>query len=386
MTKVVGTPVGIIAVGGAGPRTSSHLALVTQRTHIAVVAGFGVGKCLAPNRRITEIVGAGIVVVAVEDASGYTDSLAAQIVESASVSIAACAGFVDVNTTQNRAASVGGTTVAVVTVQRQATGTKAADTRFSESAFVAVVARTDFCGVFAPRGRITTVGGTRIVVVAVEWCSADAVAAQTLVGGGAHVVVIAATCFGGMHTAGSFNTAVGGTGIVVFTNHGASPGADAVVAGVVGGARVIVVTCSALRYVSTPAGRRTTVGGTGIRVITYDRLAAAAETTLAEFPLGAGVGIVACGCIGHISAPCRRIAAVVSTGVVVGAGNGFTGLTCAAVTEIPVGTGIFVVAVAPCWCKNTSLDVVATIGRTWIVVVTYNHCAAGTNSRGTGIG
>lgn len=321
---IVGAGVPVIAVQGWTRDAESVLTGVVEGAGIAVGAGAGDDIVVAAASGQTDVLGAGIVVVAVEGSDAEALTPLADVPGGASVLIVTGEGVVPVDTARVRRAGIDSADIAVVTDQGIPTLAGAATTLIPDGARVQVVARggvvlvgaapggctgirgadipvvTDHglagCAeagaadvvhgagvpiiagvgvreVQAPSRRIAGVVSAGVPVVAIRLDTTDADTTATLVPHRAVVTVRAGRRVGQVQAAPRWGTRVIGADIVVMAIHGAPRLAEASAADIARRARIEVVTGRIVGCVGAPAIWVTGVVGADVSIVAIQRVA-----------------------------------------------------------------------------------------------------------------
>jgi len=125
---------------GAGS-AEAGIALVTDRTEVAVIAGSSIGEVGAASHGRTEIVGARIVITAIYQTRAHARAARADVGRGTGVKVVARCRVVGVDAAHQGIAEVIGAGVAVVTIEGTAGLAASSAALIAESAEVTVVAR-----------------------------------------------------------------------------------------------------------------------------------------------------------------------------------------------------------------------------------------------------
>src|SRR5262249_54843653 len=173
------------------PYAASVAARVAGRALVVVIAGGGVVRVdAAPRCGIAAIVGAGVAVVAVGRRAADAEPAAARVVGGAGVAIATGGGIVHVEAAGGRVAAVVGANVVVVAIEAGPTHAGPVAAGVVRGAGVVVGAGGGIGRVDTAALRVAGVVGADVAVVAVQWRSTRTNPVQAGVGGGAGVAVV----------------------------------------------------------------------------------------------------------------------------------------------------------------------------------------------------
>ncbi len=191
--------------------------------------------------------------------------------------------------------------------------------------------------------RIAGVRGADVPVAAVHRRPRSADAGITSIAVGAGVPVIAGIFIGGEQA--TRRTLAGivraGVGVVTEDERSTTQAADA---GVSISTRVTIVTGRCVGQIHTANGRITGVVGADVGVVASHCDAAQTRAACAGLALGAGVAVVADGCIGREDATAKRLAGVVGADLSVVAGQATPAQADAALTGVTHGADVAVFA------------------------------------------
>ena len=168
ITAIVRAKIVVVAVQVRGAKANSSGAGVKARTNTPVVTGHHVGDVLAAYQGIAGIVRADIFVVAVQ-LTLYALPVHASIPRCADAVVVATARDVLVLAALDSIAGVGRARIVVFAFQRQSWHAGSVAALVALGAGVAVVAGRLIVGVLAPGRRNARIIGADIAVVAVQW-------------------------------------------------------------------------------------------------------------------------------------------------------------------------------------------------------------------------
>jgi hypothetical protein len=192
---------GVAGIGGAkllivtfNPRTTTTeapRAELTDRTGIVVIAGHRVVHMDAPLCGIAGVISAKVIVVAIQRQSRRAHTVAARIIHSAGIGI--IAGYVVVHklAAGKRGTAIGGAEVGVFALKVATADTVPEVAVIAGGADVTVIARHAIEQVNAAHRRVTGIGGTEIVIVAIGGRASLANAGDTDVHQGAAIAIVA---------------------------------------------------------------------------------------------------------------------------------------------------------------------------------------------------
>ena len=241
-------------------------------------------------------------------------------------------------------AAIGGASIAIIAVEGRTADAGAGGAGVAGGAGIAVVTRGAVVGIDTTGLRVAAIIGANVAVVAVGRRAADALATGADIEGGASIGVVAfhrvvdelATDPGDAGIIGAQVVIVAGQ---CFTAKTGSSGAL-----VVDGTDFTVIARGGIECVNAPGLRVAGVGGTDVIVITVRWCTADALSAGTNVARGALVAVFA-GCdIGVVNAANLGVTRIISAGIPVVAIEGTGGATDAAVTNIPGGANIAVVA------------------------------------------
>jgi hypothetical protein len=176
-----------------------------------------------------------------------------------------------------------------------------------------------------------------------------------------------------------------GADVVIITFQLHSTDTIAIAAVVIHSTVIAIITWSGRGNIGTPTLRSAGILRTWIFVITVsqaDRHTLALGTSIAE---GAGISIITDTVREGVHATSRRLAGIISTWIIIIAGQTWTGNTRPRTATIPYGAGITILARLHIVLMNTPLLRVAEILGTRIIVRTISPPRAATYSVVTGI-
>ena len=286
----------VVGAGLGAPRRAHAVdARVALRAGGAVFAGAGDGHGQAPGVREALVLGAGVVVVAVQRGAAHADTLGAGVVGGAGVPIVAAGVAPGIRAAGDRVADVDRAGIIVIAVElgRVLPDTHAVVAGVIRGARVPVVAYAAHSAVDAAGLRVAVGVGARVAVLARGRGAADALPGRAGVRGRAGVLVVAARLVRLVDTPGDGVTRVVGADVVVVALEGGSGDADAGTAGVCDGARVPIVARIDVAGVLATQRRDARVIGAERVVIADDRRARLAHASSADVASGAEVAIVA---------------------------------------------------------------------------------------------
>jgi len=242
MAGVIGAGVLIPAIQRPSRYTPAAFAGIVQGARAAIIAGIGVGDELAAGARVTGIVRAGVAILARK--------------------------FIAANALSKVAVVTGGAEVTVVT------GTDVEQMQAS------------LCGV-------ATVVSANIVIIAVEKAGIAAFSRLTRVANGTLVAVVAAIVVGQMHAKSVGTACIVRAWVAILTIHQLAWYALAVLTGVINGAWVAIITWPGVYFVAASGDRQATVCCARIVVAAVDLAATLALAVYAKVHGGALVSVVA---------------------------------------------------------------------------------------------
>lgn len=166
-----------------------------------------------------------------------------------------------------RVARIIGTEIIVGTIHRLAPHAFTRDTLFPRSTRIAVVTEKPIIKMNAPHLGVTSIIGTRVVVVAIEFSPALAPALGTRILRGAGILVITGSVVGGKGTAHLGVTRIVGAQVAVVAGELAAADALAQVTVVAISTDVLVVTGGLVEQVETPLNRVTGIVGARVVIV-----------------------------------------------------------------------------------------------------------------------
>jgi hypothetical protein len=116
-TEVIGAGVVVVAVLGGCANAASPRTLVLQRARVLVVTGHGVVGVQAPLQGAADIVGARVPIIAIEGVTWQAIPLLAEVVDGAQVAIVARSGIEFMQAPLTRLAGVVGARVTIVAIE-----------------------------------------------------------------------------------------------------------------------------------------------------------------------------------------------------------------------------------------------------------------------------
>ena len=189
-TEVFGARVVIVAIYAARAYALAITALVICGARVEVVTVGQIGVVVAPQRRVAEVIGADVAIVATQCLTRNTTAGNASIAVGALVPIIAGIGVVIVRTTGQWNADVVGARVVVVAVLGGSAHAVAARALVQERAGVLIIAGLGVVRVQASLERAANIVGAEVGVVAIEGLPGKALPLQAEVIRSAHVAVI----------------------------------------------------------------------------------------------------------------------------------------------------------------------------------------------------
>lgn len=259
---VRGANIAVVAEETILRHAGTALAVVANRTGVAVVADGLVGRMNAQARFIARIVGAGVLVIAVQRGSRNALTVLAEVVQGASVAIGAGRSDILYGAAAIRQAEVLGARISVVALQGPDNHAHSLSTVVPGGTTVVVIAGSFVGGVLAPHSGVAEVVGADIGIVAgQEFGAGSALARLADVSQGAKVTVITGRFIEVVHAAEIGHTTVRGAWVYVVAVEPDAAEANAVTAAFTNGAGIAVVT--GCRFVGRDKGAITGCRGTG---------------------------------------------------------------------------------------------------------------------------
>ncbi len=328
-TEVVGAGVAVVATGRASG-TGSLDARIPDGAGVAVVTG-PVHKQVVARARldVAGVEGTGVAVLAGEGLSGDALTERARIPDSAGIPVVAFCSGVAVGAASRRVAGIHRAGIAVVAIDRASPGAEAVEATLARGAGVAVVAFVIGVAVDAACRRVARVSGAGVAVVAALLRSRTGALLATVRLRAGIAVVAGQAVDEAVQATGVDVARVGGTRVSVVAVQG-YPHADPVHAAILGGACVPIVApsceagmCAAFRWV---AG----IHRAGVAIVAARGRPGGALAVEAAVVAGAEVVVVAGGVIGD------GVVAALALG---GAGDRSAGPRVGALSGVGAGGG-----------------------------------------------
>jgi len=283
----------VVAVEVPGTGTSPVHTGITCRTRIPVGAIVVVERVQASLQQITRIVGAQVAVVAIQVAAALTRALLAHISRRARIAVAARIGVVCVRTSKGRVTSIIGADIPVVAVERGAALALPVQTVVPGSAGIAVVAQSAVGTVLAADFRIARIVRTWIAIPAIRDVHEYALSAHTMVTDGARILVVALSLVVVMDAPDLGIARVISADVAVVAVESRSRIAGSIPTQIPGRADIAVVARILVVGVDATFPRIAEIVGAWIAVVAVDRSFAGATPLLAALPNRAFVAVVA---------------------------------------------------------------------------------------------
>ena len=247
------------------------------------------------------------------------------------------------DTAIDRVTAIVGADIAVVAILGPLTMALALDANVGESANVVIVARSGIELVDTAKHGVTGVVGADVAIVAVfDLPGTGAVGADVALGAG--VAVIAGGCIGDTHTTCLRRTGIIRTHVVVVAIHREPRHANTTIAMVAAGTEVLVVARSRVGLVHAALRRVAAIVSAGVAVVAGERRTVLALPSATDVSDRANVAVLARLGVGRVHAANPRLAAIVRAGVAVVAVGGGAGQANALLAGIAHGAGVIIVA------------------------------------------
>jgi len=334
----------VLAVQGNSGSADSIRTLVQSRARNTVIARGEVVGVIAAQLRLAEVVGARVVVAAVQRTSSLAPALAARIVRRADVAVVALSVVGNMGAAGSGDAGIVGAYVGVVADELPRGYARAEVAMVARSTHVFVIAGDLVQRVNTAGRGIAIIRSAYVVVVAVLQLSAAALAAGTGLAARACIAVITGRLVRAMKAEALVPARVVGARIAVVAVQLGAADTLPVVTLVVDRARIAVAASAAAVLMDTPGCRVAFIRGAGVGIVAIQAAAREARPLEAMIARGACVQVIAVDLIVYVDAPVLLVAKFVGAGVVVFARYRDTCLTAAFYTLVSHGAGISVVA------------------------------------------
>jgi len=226
---------------------------------------------LAIRRRITDVVGAGVSIVAIFDSEPQAGPSGAGVVFCTGIAVVTGHTVITMTTSSRFTAGIRSAIVSIIAIVGGARKANTGRTDIARGASVPIVTGGRIVGVGTAQSRVTGIRSAVVVVVAEDGSRPNADAIGAHIGRSTCVVVVAEGTVGRMNTASRGIACVRRTGIRVVTGERAGPVAGPTGTGVRWGADVVVITGEGVVAMLATQVQVTGVGGAYIVVITGRR-------------------------------------------------------------------------------------------------------------------
>jgi len=341
--RVSGTDDVIVAVQVSRADATTCRAGISYRAGVIIVAGFDVELVDAATFRITVIIGAKIVVIAVEGRATYAIATLATVCESAGIVVVTWHKVIDVETATFGVTGVICAGILIIAIETGSRVAAAAGTNVWAGACVAIAARLLVCHKLAPSIGIARVIGAWIQIFTTQGPRGNTLSEAALVVQGTDVVVRAGRSVKGVDAAINGAAGLRSAEILVVTVEEITADATPLVACIIEGARVVVVAADDVVGEDTALPRDAGIIGTKIAVVAVLKIPCAVSL-LAEVGPGASIAIVASSREHLVDAAVGGAACFRSTWVLIIADDIIACRTGASCAEILLGASVAVFA------------------------------------------
>jgi hypothetical protein len=201
-------------------RTGSLGTLVADTAHVAVIAGGAVGAVATPGLRVAAVVGAALSIVAVRGACRDAASIVADAEIGAGVPVVTDGGVGRMGASVGGVTAVVGAAVLVVAIEGNGRHTCSFYAMVVHAAAVPIVAAVFIGRVGTAFDWIAGVGGAGVGVIAGDRLVGGAGPVDALIVGGACVPIVAAAFVGAVETSVFTAAGVVGAGVFIITEYG----------------------------------------------------------------------------------------------------------------------------------------------------------------------
>jgi hypothetical protein len=365
---VIGAYIPIVATHGF-TTTDTVCADVVRRANISIVANSGVVGVDTAHRRIAGIIRARVPVIA-GNRRAAADSRGADVGVGAHITIVAAARIRGVDTSRQRIAGIIRARVRIIAADRHGPGTGSRVASIIHKTRVAVVAAVRIRGVDTSRQRIAGIIRARVRIIAVHR-DARADRASTYIIPRTRISVITAVSVGDEPAPRRCVAGVVCAHVAVIADEERSADARAIGADIVHCTGIVVA--ARVRIVGRQASCRriAVIVRAIVPVVAVERDGANTNPAHTDIARSAGVSIVASVCVIRVDAPKIVVAGIIRAHISVGAIPGRPP-ACPVGAGVRLRTRVTIITRRSVVFENTSHNAVADVVRAWVSIGTLD--------------